>query len=81
MIFINLKLNNFEYIEKTWNKDLDELFLKWNNQIKETETSIKSDINVIGEIVLTADKVNQGIFRCRIKSNTKNPSFLQSDSA
>ena len=71
--FTQFKQNNFEYIEKTGNKDLDELFLKWNNQIKETETSIKSDINVIGEIVLTADKVNQGIFRCRIKSDTKNP--------
>ena len=71
--FTQFKQNNFEYIEKTGNKDLDELFLKWNNQIKETETSIKSDINVIGEIVLTTDKVNQGIFRCRIKSNTKNP--------
>ena len=71
--FTQFKQNNFEYVEKTGNKDLDELFLKWNNQIKETETSIKSDINVIGEIVLTADKVNQGIFRCRIKSDTKNP--------
>ena len=71
--FTQFKQNNFEYVEKTGNKDLDELFHKWNTQIKETETSIKSDINVIGEIVLTADKVNQGIFRCRVKSSTKNP--------
>ena len=71
--FTQFKQNNFEYVEKTGNKDLDELFHKWNTQIKETETSIKSDINVIGEIVLTADKVNQGIFRCRVKSDTKNP--------
>jgi methyl-accepting chemotaxis protein len=71
--FTQFKQNNFEYVEKTGNKDLDELFHKWNTQIKETETSIKSDINVIGEIVLTADKVNQGIFKCRVKSETKNP--------
>ena len=67
------KQNNFNYIEKTGNKDLDELFHVWNEKIKMTDASIKSDINVIGEIVLTTDKVNQGIFRCRIKSDTKNP--------
>ena len=71
--FTQYKQNRFDYIEKTGNKDLDELFSKWNQQIKETDVSIKSDINVIGEIVLTADKVNQGIFRCRVKSETKNP--------
>ena len=71
--FTQYKQNRFDYIEKTGNKDLDELFSKWNHQIRETDLSIKSDINVIGEIVLTADKVNQGIFRCRVKSETKNP--------
>ncbi len=62
-----------QFASGSGNKNLDELFLKWNEKIKETDTSIKSDINVIGEIVLTADKVNQGIFKCRVKSNTKNP--------
>ena len=71
--FTQYKQNNFNYIEKTGNKELDALFSKWNEKIKETDSAIKSDINVIGEIVLTTDKVNQGIFRCRIKSNTKNP--------
>ena len=71
--FTQYKQNRFDYIEKTGNKDLDELFSKWNEKIKETDKSIKSDINVIGEIVLTTDKVNQGIFRCRVKSETKNP--------
>ena len=71
--FTQYKQNRFDYIEKTGNKDLDELFSKWNHQIRETDISIKSDINVIGEIVLTADKVNQGIFKPRVKSETKNP--------
>jgi methyl-accepting chemotaxis protein len=71
--FTQYKQNRFDYVEKTGNKDLDELFAKWNEKIRETDTSIKSDINVIGEIVLTADKVNQGIFKCRVKSDTKNP--------
>ena len=66
--FTQYKQNNFNYIEKTGNKDLDELFHSWNEKIKMTDASIKSDINVIGEIVLTADKVNQGIFKSRVKS-------------
>ena len=71
--FTQYKQNDFNYIEKTGDKDLDELFQSWNEKIRVTDASIKSDINVIGEIVLTTDKVNQGIFRCRIKSDTKNP--------
>jgi methyl-accepting chemotaxis protein len=71
--FTQYKRNKFNYIEKTGNKNLDELFFNWNEKIKDTDSSIKSDVGVIGEIVLTADKINQGIFKCRVKSDTKNP--------
>ena len=71
--FTQYKQNRFEFIEKTGNSNVDAMFAKWNQQIKQTDSAIKSDINVIGEIVLTADKVKQGIFRCRVKSDTTNP--------
>ena len=32
------------------------------------DVKYKEDTKVIGEIVLTMDKMEQGIFRCRIKS-------------
>jgi methyl-accepting chemotaxis protein len=44
-----------------------------NKVVDEFDTKFKEDMKVIGEIVLTMDKVEQGIFRCRIKSRTKNP--------
>ena len=74
--FTQYKQNRFEFVEKTGNKSVDELFKKWNKEIKQTDEAIKQDINVIGEIVLTSDKVKQGIFRCRVKSNTTNPMVL-----
>ncbi|MDZ7819413.1 MAG: methyl-accepting chemotaxis protein [Aliarcobacter sp.] len=44
-----------------------------NNVVDEFDTKFKDDMKVIGEIVLTMDKVEQGIFKCRVKSKTKNP--------
>ena len=71
--FMSYKKNEFTYIENTGNKKLDSLFYKWNEKIKEIELSSKEDMRVIGEIVLTTDKVEQGIYKCRINSNTENP--------
>ncbi|OCL82164.1 Methyl-accepting chemotaxis protein II [Arcobacter porcinus] len=71
--FTQYKQNSFRYIEKTGNKKLDKLFNRWNTKIKETDNSIKQDIKLIGELVLTTDKLSQGIFMCRIKSTTNNP--------
>ncbi len=71
--FVQYNQNSFNYVHSTGNKSIDEMFVKWNKLIFDTDKQIKDDIKVIGEIVLTADKVEQGIFRCRVKANTKNP--------
>ena len=39
----------------------------------ELDIRMKDDMRVMGEIVLTTDKIEQGIFKCRINSNTNNP--------
>ncbi|AXH08904.1 MCP-domain signal transduction protein [Malaciobacter halophilus] len=71
--FVKYEQNDFKYIESTGNRDIDAMFNRWNKLIKSTDKQIKDDIKVIGEIVLTTDKVEQGIFKCRIKSETSNP--------
>jgi len=71
--YMSYKNNKFNYVESTGNKKVDAMFKKWNEQIKQTDVQIKNDMKVIGEIVLTTDKVEQGIFKCRIKSSTTNP--------
>jgi methyl-accepting chemotaxis protein len=46
---------------------------QWNELIKDTENRVEDDMKVLGETVLNLDKVEQGIYQCRIRSNTNNP--------
>ncbi|MGB5792092.1 methyl-accepting chemotaxis protein [Poseidonibacter sp.] len=70
---VQYKRNEFEYIESTGNSKVDAMFKEWNKLIHSTDAQIKDDMKVMGETVLTLDKVEQGIYKYRIKSKTKNP--------
>ncbi|MGM0520444.1 MAG: hypothetical protein ACQERD_12485, partial [Campylobacterota bacterium] len=70
---VQYKKNKFDYIESTGNKRVDKMFEEWNNLIFDTEENIKNDMKVLGETVLTLDKVEKGTFACRVNSATKNP--------
>ena len=71
--FISYEKSEFEYIESTGNSKLDSMLKEWNNEIKFFDIRNKDDMKVLGEIVLTADKVEQGIYKNRIKASTNNP--------
>ena len=73
--FLSYEKNEFEYIESTGNKKVDDMFKNWNQQIKKFDKRTKDDMRVLGEIVLTADKVEQGIYKCRIKGDSDNPTI------
>ena len=73
--FLSYEKNEFEYIESTGNKKVDDMFKRWNQQIKSFDKRAKDDMRVLGEIVLTADKVEQGIYKCRIKGDSDNPTI------
>ncbi len=73
--FISYEKSEFDYIESTGNKKLDDILRKWNEEIKVFDKRNKDDMRVLGEIVLTADKVEQGLFNCRIKSESSNPTI------
>ena len=73
--FISYEKCEFDYIESTGNKKLDDMFREWNNEIKIFDNRNKDDMKVLGEIVLTADKVEQGIYKCRIKATSSNPTI------
>jgi len=70
---VQYKKNEFDFIESTGNKKVDTMLAQWNVLIKETDKQVKSDMKVLGETVLNLDKVEQGIYGCRIKSTTDNP--------
>ncbi|QKJ23967.1 methyl-accepting chemotaxis protein [Poseidonibacter lekithochrous] len=70
---VQYRKNKFEYVESTGNAKVDRMFNEWNQLIQSTEDQIKVDMKVLGETVLNLDKVEQGTYNCRIKSNTTNP--------
>ncbi|MFY9084545.1 methyl-accepting chemotaxis protein [Aliarcobacter cryaerophilus] len=73
--FLSYEKNQFEYIESTGNKKVDDMFKKWNQQIKSFDQRAKDDMRVLGEIVLTADKVEKGIYKSRITASSENPTI------
>ena len=73
--FISYDKSQFDYIESTGNSKVDALFKQWNEEIKMIDKRNKDDMKVLGEIVLTADKVEQGIYKNRIKSSSDNPTI------
>ena len=73
--FLSYEKSEFEYVESTGNKRVDDMFKNWNQKIKSFDKRTKDDMRVLGEIVLTADKVNQGIYKCRIKGDSDNPTI------
>ena len=73
--FISYEKSEFDYIESTGNSKVDALFKQWNEEIRMIDKRNKDDMKVLGEIVLTADKVEQGIYKNRIKSSSDNPTI------
>ena len=73
--FISYDKSEFDYTESTGNSKVDALFRQWNEEIKMIDKRNKDDMKVLGEIVLTADKVEQGIYKNRIKSSSDNPTI------
>jgi len=71
--FVSFKINKFIPVKVKTNDELGRLLLRLNNIAVEQDKLLKADMQVMGEIVITSDKVAQGIYKCRIKANTRNP--------
>ena len=71
--YVQYRKNKFEYVESSGNAKVDAVLKEWNALIEDTENRVQDDMKVLGETVLNLDKVEQGIYQCRIKSETKNP--------
>ncbi len=71
--FITYKTNKITKIEERNSTEFSTMLNQISSVADDFDKRMKDDMKVIGEIVLTMDKVEQGIFRCRVKSDTKNP--------
>ena len=70
---VTYRKNQFTFNKTSGNSSVDNLLSRWQNKVVEIDKGIKEDMKVIGEITLTSDKIEQGIFKCKIHSNSKNP--------
>jgi len=74
--FITFKTNNFNKPAVYTNDEVADMLKLLNKTADEFDKKLKDDMRVIGEIVLTTDKVEQGIYMCRINSSTDNPMIV-----
>jgi methyl-accepting chemotaxis protein len=71
--FIAMKQNKIDRVTPKINDEFGDMINQLNAVVDNFDSKFKNDMKVIGEIVLTLDKVEQGIFKCRVKANTENP--------
>ncbi|MGB5866765.1 MAG: methyl-accepting chemotaxis protein [Arcobacteraceae bacterium] len=74
--FVMNKRNQFNFSKQSSNNNVNKILEKWTQKSAELDTRMKNDMRVMGEIVLTTDKIEQGIFKCRINSDTENPMLM-----
>ncbi|QOG12747.1 methyl-accepting chemotaxis protein [Arcobacter sp. FWKO B] len=71
--FVSFKINKFTPTTNIPDDEIGDLIENLNKTAVEFDKNLKDDMRVMGEIVLVTDKVEQGIYKCLIHSDTKNP--------
>ena len=71
--FITYKQNRIEKKKLEGNCEFSVMTKDINSAIDEFDDKFKHDMRVIGDSVLTFDKLKKGIFKCRVNSNSSNP--------
>jgi methyl-accepting chemotaxis protein len=74
--FLSLKNNKYIPVLINGNNEISLLHKKLNSASVEFDNTLKDDMKVLGEIVITMDRVEQGIYSSRVKSQTKNPMIM-----
>ncbi len=71
--FANFRTNRYIPLEVTGSDEISQMIESLNETAIEVAHQLQDDMKVLGEITITTDKVEQGIYQCRIHSTTKNP--------
>ena len=71
--YILMKQNKIAKEPNPGKDDMGMILTQLNNAVDTIEKNMQNDMKLMGEIVLTTDKIEQGIFTCRIKALTTNP--------
>ena len=71
--YVSMKQNKIKKDENPGNDDIGIMIQKINTTVDYFEQKLQEDMKIMGEVVLTLDKVEQGIYGCRINTDTTNP--------
>lgn len=71
--FVLMKQNRLEKVQNVSGDEIGIVIQKVNSAIDTIEKNLQNDMRLMGEVVLTTDKAEQGIFNCRVKSDSNNP--------
>ena len=71
--FINFEVNKIEKIESKRDDEFSVMMSEINKAADDFDNKFKEDMKIIGETVLTMDKISRGTYKCRIHSTSNNP--------
>ncbi len=71
--FVSFENNKYKPANPTNKDEISQLLRMLDNIASTYEKRLKDDINIMGEIVLTSDKMEKGIYGCKVQATTTNP--------
>jgi methyl-accepting chemotaxis protein len=72
MDFAYMRSNRIIRAEYTTNDEISFILKELNAYVDKFEIMRNKDMQVMGEIILSLDKMSQGIYKCRVKANSEN---------
>jgi len=71
--FVSFESNTYKPAVIYGKDEMAEMIQMLNENAIRYDIKLKEDMKILGEIVLTADKLEQGIYGCTVTSDTQNP--------
>ncbi|AXH11167.1 chemotaxis protein [Halarcobacter bivalviorum] len=72
MDFVFMRTNRIQKAQYMKNDEIGLILTEMNSYVDKIDLLRKEDMKVLGEVVLTMDKVSRGTYKCRIHSDSKN---------
>ena len=72
MDFVFMRTNRIQKAQYMKNDEIGMILTEMNSYVDKIDVIRKEDMKVLGEVVLTMDKLSRGIYKCRVHSDSKN---------
>ncbi|RXK12644.1 chemotaxis protein [Halarcobacter mediterraneus] len=72
MDFVFMRTNRIQKAQYMKNDEIGMILTEMNSYVDKIDVIRKEDMKVLGEVVLTMDKLSRGIYKCRVHSDSEN---------